>query len=95
MEATEMGAGAADIADTNGKINDENPENRTPTIRNNQMEQIEDKIEGQQQHMVEEQQCKERTEKKGDHQEGDQDVQLRRSNRARRQKEDEQFHYYR
>ena len=76
LEATEMGAGPADVADTNGKINDENPENST-TIRSNQMEQIEDKIEGQQQRMLQEQQCQERTEEKGDHQEGDQDVQLR------------------
>ena len=59
------------------------------------MEQIEDKIEGQQQRMLQEQQCKERTKEKGDHQEGDQDVQLRRSDRARRQNQDEQFHYYR
>ena len=95
LEAADMGAGSIDLTDTNENKDDENPGSITPMFRSNQAEQIEDNIEGQQQHKERQQQCKERTEDKGDHQKGDQDVELRRSNRTRRQNQDEEFHYYR
>ena len=43
LETTEMGEGSTDLTDINEKIDDENPGNRTLTIRSNQVEQIENR----------------------------------------------------